>query len=86
MARRLALVGGLLALFAFFVAVPALAEYLGPDRRVVRVVQERNPSSDYWTCTNRVPPPGVSGTCILQNPSNPCPDAGGYHLSQGRTR
>jgi hypothetical protein len=65
-----------------FVTVSALAEYLGPNRHVVQVIQERNPSNDYWTCTNRLPPLGVRGTCILQNSSNPCPDAGGHHPSR----
>ncbi len=82
MARRHALAGGVLVLVSLFVVGPALAEYLGPDRHVVRVVHERSPANDYWTCTNRLPPPGVSGTCILQNPANPCPDAGGHHPSR----
>ena len=79
---------GLAFLLAFAVllavAVPALADYLGPDRRVVEMVEVRAPANDYWTCGNRNPPPRVNGTCILQNLThpNPCPDAGGYHPSK----
>ncbi|MCJ7708438.1 MAG: hypothetical protein MUO38_12570 [Anaerolineales bacterium] len=81
--HRLAGLAFLLALgVGLVMTVPALAEYLGPDRHVVEMVEVRAPANDYWTCGNRNPPPGVNGTCILQNPTNPCPDAGGYHPSK----
>jgi hypothetical protein len=73
-------------LIALVAAVPALAEYLGPDRHVVDMVQVRDPTSDFWTCGNRNPPPGILGTCILHHPDNPCPDAGGHHPSKEQQR
>jgi hypothetical protein len=81
--HRLAGLAFLLALgVGLVMTVPALADYLGPDRHVVEMVEVRAPANDYWTCGNRNPAPGVNGTCILQNPTNPCPDAGGYHPSK----
>jgi hypothetical protein len=87
--HRLAGLAFLLALGAGLVmTVPALADFLGPDRHVVEMVEVRAPANDYWTCGNRNPPPGVNGTCILQNLTNPnpCPDAGGYHPSKEQQR
>lgn len=50
------------------------AEYIGPNRTTTIV--ERDPSGDYWTCVKE-----NEQNCILSNPDNPCPDAGGNHPS-----
>ncbi|MCJ7708670.1 MAG: hypothetical protein MUO38_13775 [Anaerolineales bacterium] len=85
--HRLAGLAFLLALgVGLVMTVPALADYLGPDRHVVDMVEVRAPANDYWTCGNRNPPPGILGTCILHHPDNPCPDAGGHHPSKEQQR
>jgi len=56
-----------------------IAAYTGPNR--TSTVQQRDPTSDVWTCINHDPPPGWSGTCLLHHPENPCLDEGGHHPS-----
>jgi hypothetical protein len=63
---------------ALAVAVPALADYLGPARHVIDLIEVRDPSSDYWTCHHAA----YSQPCILHHPDNPCPDCGGSHPSK----
>jgi hypothetical protein len=63
---------------ALAVAVPALADYLGPARHVVDLVEVRDPTNDYWTCHHAA----FAQPCILHHPDNPCPDCGGHHPSK----
>jgi len=63
---------------ALTVAVPALADYLGPTRHVVDLIEVRDPTSDFWTCHHSA----YVQPCILHHPDNPCPDCGGSHPSK----
>jgi len=40
------------ALISLLFVVPALAEYLGPDRHTVELVRVRDPDNDVWTLTH----------------------------------
>lgn len=54
-------------LLALLLAIPILAEYLGPNRHTVELVRVRDPDNDVWTLTNINPPvacPTVY-TCLL---------------------
>jgi hypothetical protein len=62
---RRALILSIVALLAAILAVPALAEYLGPDRTVLELVTVRDPDNDVWTLINNDPPPGVLGVCLI---------------------
>ncbi len=52
-------------LFAFSIAIPALAEYLGPDRTTSQFVTVRDPDKDVWTLTNTNAPPPYSPVCLI---------------------
>jgi len=56
---------GLTCALSLLIAVPALAEYLGPDRTRLELVTVRDPDHDVWTLVNDDPPPGVLGVCLI---------------------
>lgn len=62
---RRALLFFLTFVLAAFLAVPALAEYLGPNRTTVELVTVRDPDHDVWTLTNDDPPSGVLPVCLI---------------------
>ncbi|MGH2626344.1 MAG: Ig-like domain-containing protein, partial [Anaerolineales bacterium] len=47
------------------VTLPALAEYLGPDRTTVEEVVVRDPDHDVWTLTHVDPFDGYSDVCLV---------------------
>ncbi|HLF36859.1 MAG TPA: hypothetical protein VI520_02875 [Anaerolineales bacterium] len=52
-------------LFAAFLTLPALAEYLGPDRTTTVFVEVRDPDHDVWTLTHVDPLDGLADVCLI---------------------
>ena len=53
------------ALISLLFVVPALAEYLGPDRHTVELVRVRDPDNDVWTLIHVDPDDGYLDTCLI---------------------
>jgi len=60
-----AFVAILCVFLALFLAGPALAEYLGPDRVTVEFKEVRDPDHDVWTLTHVDPSDGFSDVCLI---------------------
>lgn len=52
-------------LFAAFLTLPALAEYLGPDRTTTVFAEVRDPDHDVWTLTHADPFDGLADVCLI---------------------
>lgn len=52
-------------LFAAFLTLPAVAEYLGPDRTTTVFVEVRDPDHDVWTLTHVDPFDGLADVCLV---------------------
>ena len=63
-------------LFAVSIAVPALAEFLGPDRTTIKFVTVRDPDKDVWTLTNPSAPPPYSPVCQIIHTCDEHPSVG----------
>jgi hypothetical protein len=62
---RRALFVFLVFLFAAFLTLPALAEYLGPDRTTTVFVEVRDPDHDVWALTHVDPFDGLADVCLI---------------------
>ncbi len=47
------------------IAVPALADYLGPDRVTITFEEVRDPDNDVWTLTHIDPGDGFADVCLI---------------------
>ena len=63
-------------LFAFALAVPALAEFLGPDRTTTQFVTVRDPDNDVWTLTHVDPLDPYSDVCLIVHTCDEHPSVG----------
>ncbi|MGH2621828.1 MAG: hypothetical protein ACRDHG_14840 [Anaerolineales bacterium] len=52
-------------IFAAFLTLPAVAEYLGPDRTTTVFVEVRDPDHDVWTLTHVDPFDGLADVCLI---------------------
>lgn len=55
----------IILLAALTLAVPALADYLGPDRTVTETERVRDPKNDVWTLIHVDPNDGYRDTCLI---------------------
>ncbi len=52
-------------ILAAFLTLPAVAEYLGPERTRAELVTVRDPDHDIWTLINDDPPFGILPVCLI---------------------
>src|SRR3970282_2765363 len=52
-------------ILAAFLTLPAVAEYLGPDRTTTVFVEVRDPDHDVWTLTHVDPFDGMPDVCLI---------------------
>ena len=63
-------------LFAFSLVVPALAEFLGPDRTTTQFVTVRDPDNDVWTLTHVDPLDPYADVCLIVHTCDEHPSVG----------
>jgi hypothetical protein len=62
---RRATVVFLVVVLSGFLALPALAEFLGPNRTTTVFVEVRDPDHDVWTLTHVDPDDGFADVCLI---------------------